>query len=67
MEHLTQIFHDLVVHLGYPGLFIVMFLGNIGTPVGTEVVMPTAGALAAQGHFPALMSLPGWIVVALVG
>ena len=67
MEHLTQIFHDLVVHLGYPGLFIVMFLGNIGTPVGTEVVMPTAGALAAQGHFATLGSLPAWIVVALVG
>ena len=67
MEHLSQTFHDLVVHLGYPGLFIVMFLGNIGTPVGTEVVMPTAGALAAQGHFPSLSSLPGWIVVAIVG
>ena len=61
MEHLTQIFHDLVVHLGYPGLFIVMFLGNIGTPVGTEVVMPTAGALAAQGHFPSLAALPAWM------
>jgi membrane protein DedA with SNARE-associated domain len=67
MEHLSQIFHDLVVHLGYPGLFIVMFLGNIGTPVGTEVVMPTAGALAAQGHFPSLIALPAWIVVGLVG
>jgi membrane protein DedA with SNARE-associated domain len=67
MEHLSQIFHDLIVHFGYPGLFIVMFLGNIGTPVGTEVVMPTAGALAAQGMLPAIGSLPGWIVVALVG
>ncbi|GAC1659987.1 MAG: DedA family protein [Candidatus Elarobacter sp.] len=67
MEHLTQIFHDLVVHLGYPGLFVVMFLGNIGTPVGTEVVMPTAGALAAQGHFPSVGTLPAWILVALVG
>jgi membrane protein DedA with SNARE-associated domain len=67
MEHLSQIFHDLVVHLGYPGLFVVMFLGNIGTPVGTEVVMPTAGGLAAQGHFPALGSLPAWILVAIVG
>ncbi len=67
MEHLTQIFHDLIVHLGYAGLFVVMFLGNIGTPVGTEVVMPTAGALAAQGHFPTLGTLPAWILVALVG
>lgn len=67
MEHLSQIFHDLVVHLGYAGLFVVMFLGNIGTPVGTEVVMPTAGALAAKGQFPTLGTLPAWILVALVG
>jgi membrane protein DedA with SNARE-associated domain len=67
MEHLTQIFHDLIVHLGYAGLFIVMFLGNIGTPVGTEVVMPFAGGLAANGHFPSLWGLPGWILVGTVG
>jgi membrane protein DedA with SNARE-associated domain len=67
MEHLTQIFHDLIVHLGYAGLFIVMFLGNIGTPVGTEVVMPFAGGLAAQGHLPSLWGLPGWVLVAAVG
>jgi len=67
MEHLTQIFHDLIVHLGYAGLFIVMFLGNIGTPVGTEVVMPFAGGLAAQGHLPSVGALPGWIMVASVG
>jgi membrane protein DedA with SNARE-associated domain len=67
MEHLTQIFHDLIVHLGYAGLFIVMFLGNIGTPVGTEVVMPFAGGLAAQGHLPSLWGLPGWVLVAIVG
>jgi membrane protein DedA with SNARE-associated domain len=67
MEHLSQTFHDLIVHLGYAGLFVVMFLGNIGTPVGTEVVMPTAGALAAQGHFPALGALPAWVLVGLVG
>jgi membrane protein DedA with SNARE-associated domain len=67
MEHLTTFFHDLIVHLGYLGLFIVMFLGNIGTPVGTEVVMPAAGALAAQGHLPPLGGLAGWIVVGIVG
>jgi membrane protein DedA with SNARE-associated domain len=67
MEHLSQIFHDLVVHLGYPGLFVVMFLGNIGTPVGTEVVMPTAGALAAKGQFPTIGTLPAWVLVAVVG
>ncbi|MEA2720507.1 MAG: hypothetical protein QOJ39_2371 [Candidatus Eremiobacteraeota bacterium] len=67
MEHLSQIFHDLVVHFGYPGLFIVVFLGNIGAPAGLEVVMPTAGALAAQSMLPTVGSLPAWIVVATVG
>lgn len=43
-----------------------MFLGNMGMPAGTEVVVPTAGALAAQGHFTALGPIPGWVLVAIV-
>jgi membrane protein DedA with SNARE-associated domain len=66
MAHLTQIVHDLVVHFGYVGLFVVMFLGNMGAPAGTEIVMPTAGGLAAAGHFPGLTGIPTWILVALV-
>jgi len=30
MEHLTQTLHDLVVHFGYAGLFVVVVLGNLG-------------------------------------
>ena len=45
MEHISGFFHELIVHFGYAGLFVVMFLGNVGMPTGTEVVMPTAGAL----------------------
>jgi len=41
-------------------LFIVMVMGNIGLPVGTEVVVPAAGALAAQGH------LSSWWLAGLV-
>jgi membrane protein DedA with SNARE-associated domain len=67
MEHLTQVFHDLVVHFGYAGLFVVMFLGNMGAPAGTEFVMPTAGALAAQGHLPSFAGVPAWVLVGLVG
>jgi membrane protein DedA with SNARE-associated domain len=43
-----------------------MALGNMGLPTGTEIVVPTAGALAAQGHFPPLGPIPGWVIVALV-
>jgi membrane protein DedA with SNARE-associated domain len=67
MEHLSQTFHDLVVHLGYAGLFIVMMLGNMGAPAGTEIVMPTAGALGAQGHLPPAGLVPAWAIAGAVG
>jgi membrane protein DedA with SNARE-associated domain len=67
MAHLTQVFHDLVLHFGYAGLFVVMFLGNMGAPAGTEIVMPFAGALGAQGHFPGIAGFPTWVLVGLAG
>ena len=66
MEHLTGALHDLIVHFGYVGLLFVVLLGNIGVPAGLEVMVPTAGGLAAQGHLPPLGPLPGWISVAVV-
>ena len=50
MEHITHFFLSLIDRAGYPGLFLVMVLGNVGFPVGTELVVPAAGALAASGH-----------------
>jgi membrane protein DedA with SNARE-associated domain len=58
--------HEFIVHFGYPGLFIVMALGNMGLPAGTEVVVPTAGALAEQGHFGSAGFVPAWVFVAIV-
>ncbi len=54
------------MHAGYPGLFVVMALGNIGVPVGTEIVVPFAGALAGSGALPPIGVIPGWVVVGLV-
>jgi len=67
MEHLSAFFHDLVVHFGYAGLFVVTVLGNIGFPVGIELVMLSGGALAATGHLPSIGPIPGWVVVGAVG
>jgi membrane protein DedA with SNARE-associated domain len=67
MEHLSHFFHSLVVHFGYLGLFVVIFLGNMGMPIGIEVVMPAAGALAATGHLPSLGPIPGWVICGFVG
>ena len=47
MENISHFFLDLIGRLGYTGVFVVMTLGNMGLPVGTEIVMPTAGALSA--------------------
>ena len=60
MEGIAHFFLHLIDQAGYPGLFIVMVLGNIGIPVGTEVVVPAAGALAATGH------LSSWWLAAIV-
>ncbi len=57
--------HELIVHFGYPGLFVVMALGNMGMPAGTEIVVPTAGGLAGQGHFGSNGLVPAWILVAI--
>ncbi len=50
MEHVTHFFLGIVDKLGYAGLFIVMVLGNMGVPIGAELVVTAAGALAATGH-----------------
>ncbi len=64
MEHFQHAVVGLVDHYGYFGLFIVMTLGNIGLPIGSEVVLPVSGALTATGHLPFLWLT---ILVAVVG
>jgi membrane protein DedA with SNARE-associated domain len=50
VEHLQQAVVGLIDHYGYFGLFISLALGNLGLPLGTEIIMPLAGALTATGH-----------------
>lgn len=64
MEHFQQIAISLIDHYGYGGLFFVLVLGNIGAPVGAEILMPLAGALTATGHLPYLWLT---IVVSVAG
>ncbi|MBV8151900.1 MAG: DedA family protein [Candidatus Eremiobacteraeota bacterium] len=60
MEHLQHAVVALIDHYGYLGLFVGLALGNLGAPVGTEVILPVAGALTATGHLPSL-----WITIAV--
>ncbi|HVA33843.1 MAG TPA: DedA family protein [Candidatus Baltobacteraceae bacterium] len=50
MGHLEHLIVGLVDQYGYAGLFVALLLGNIGAPIGSEVVLPTAGGLTATGH-----------------
>lgn len=39
----------LILTLGYPGLALIMFLENLFPPIPSEVVLPFAGSLVADG------------------
>lgn len=64
MEHFQQAVVGLIDHYGYIGLFAALVLGNFGVPIGSEIVLPVAGALTATGHLPALWMT---VLVALGG
>ena len=64
MEHLQQAVAALIDHYGYFGLFAGLALGNLGVPIGTELLLPAAGALVATGHLSSLLLT---ILVALLG
>lgn len=64
MEHIQQAVVGLIDHYGYAGLFITIALGNFGVPIGSEIVLPAAGALTATGHLPAIWMT---VLVALAG
>lgn len=64
MVNLEHAVVGLVDQYGYAGLFIALALGNIGAPIGSELVLPVSGGLTATGH---LSNLWLTIVVAVVG
>jgi membrane protein DedA with SNARE-associated domain len=64
MGHIEHAIIGLVDRYGYGGLFVALILGNIGAPIGSELVLPVAGALTAAGHLSKLWLT---IVVALSG
>jgi membrane protein DedA with SNARE-associated domain len=55
---------SLVDHYGYLGILVAMTLGNLGAPVGAEVLVPIAGGLVATGH---LSNVWFTIVAAVLG
>jgi membrane protein DedA with SNARE-associated domain len=60
VEHLYQVALGLVDHYGFGGLFVALALANIGVPLGSELILPVAGGLAATGHLT-----PIWLTIAV--
>lgn len=55
--------NDVILRLGYTGLFLLIVLESTMVPVPSLLVMPFAGALAKQGHF----SLPVILLINAAG
>jgi len=53
----------IISTLGYPGLYLVMFLENVFPPIPSEVVLPLAGSLTLVNRF----SIPLVTVVGMLG
>lgn len=58
MEQIGGWIQEVIVAIGYPGIVLVMAIENIFPPIPSEVVLPFAGALTADGD------LSFWGVVA---
>jgi membrane protein DedA with SNARE-associated domain len=50
LNQITAFFEVIVLTIGYPGIFLVMFAENIFTPIPTEPFLPLAGILAGKGE-----------------
>jgi membrane protein DedA with SNARE-associated domain len=57
----------LIGHWGYPGIFLVVVLGNLGLPVPEETVLAVAGYLAWSGRLQLVPVLLVGIVSAVAG
>lgn len=67
LEQFAHFVQDIVRDVGYPGLFVLIFLESTLVPIPSELVMPFAGALAAKGDFSLPIVLVINSVAALLG
>ena len=63
MHHLLEIWFGWVLHGGYLGIIVLMAMESSIFPVPSELVIPPAAFLAAQGH----LSFAGVIVAGTFG
>ncbi len=67
LEPIVTWLTDTIFALGYPGIIVLMAIESSFFPFPSEVIMPPAGYLAAQGRMSALLVLGSGITGSLVG
>ncbi len=60
-------FKDVILTVGYPGIFLAMLVEGIITPIPSEVIMPFAGYLAAEGQFNIILVILVGSLGAVIG
>src|SRR5258705_4032756 len=58
---------QLIAYWGYPAIFVVVVLGNVGLPVPEETTLIVAGYLVWQGYFRLTIVLAVGVVSAVAG
>lgn len=59
IEQLIEWVNSVILAIGYPGIMFFMFLESTMVPIPSEIIMPFAGYLVAQGK------LSFWLIVLL--
>lgn len=67
LDQLRSWVEQLVSSMGYVGITFLMFLENIFPPIPSEVIMPFAGSLVAEGEFSFVGAMIAGTIGALAG
>lgn len=67
LDQLRSWVEQFISSMGYVGISILMFLENIFPPIPSEVIMPFAGSLVAEGEFSFVGVLIAGTIGALAG
>lgn len=61
LESVAQYIKELILSMGYPGLYLLIVLESTLVPIPSMLVMPFAGYLASTGHFslPVILAING--------
>ena len=66
-DQIVQFLENLILTIGYPGVFVVMFTENLFPPIPTDPLLPFAGILVSEGKFAFLIVWASAVAGAMTG